>query len=174
MATYTLISSVTVGAGGAANMEFTSIPQTYTDLVVILSGRSNTARAQDGMYISIEFNGSTTNLSSKFLYTDGGTGTLVAASGNGSTSILSWNNPSSYTANTFGNTSWYIPNYTSSNNNKSVSLDSVTENNAVDALLTLTTGLWSNTAAITSIKLNPSPASFVQYSTAYLYGISNA
>jgi hypothetical protein len=32
MATYTLINSVTVGSGGAANIEFTSIPATYTDL----------------------------------------------------------------------------------------------------------------------------------------------
>jgi hypothetical protein len=36
--TYTLIaSSVTVGSGGAANIEFTSIPATYTDLVSALS-----------------------------------------------------------------------------------------------------------------------------------------
>ena len=32
--TYTLISSVTVGSGGAANIEFTSIPSTYTDLLL--------------------------------------------------------------------------------------------------------------------------------------------
>jgi hypothetical protein len=41
MATYTLINSVTVGSGGAASMEFTSIPSTYTDLVVKISGRSD-------------------------------------------------------------------------------------------------------------------------------------
>ena len=39
--TYTLISSVTVGSGGAASIEFTSIPSTYTDLVLKLSARSS-------------------------------------------------------------------------------------------------------------------------------------
>jgi hypothetical protein len=32
--TYEIIASVTVGSGGAANIEFTSIPATYTDLVL--------------------------------------------------------------------------------------------------------------------------------------------
>jgi hypothetical protein len=40
--TYDLISSVTVGSGGAANIEFTSIPATYTDLVVLFSGQELT------------------------------------------------------------------------------------------------------------------------------------
>jgi hypothetical protein len=39
--TYEIISSVTVGSGGAANIEFTSIPATYTDLYVLASIRSN-------------------------------------------------------------------------------------------------------------------------------------
>jgi hypothetical protein len=43
--TYTLInSSVTVGSGGAADIEFTSIPATYTDLLLVLSGRGTTGR----------------------------------------------------------------------------------------------------------------------------------
>jgi hypothetical protein len=56
------------------------------------------------------------------------------------------------TANTFGNTEFYIPNYTSSNY-KSFSVDGVTENNAT-AAFALYAGLWSNTAAITSFRLN--------------------
>jgi len=39
------IQTVTVGSGGAANIEFTSIPQTYTDLVVVLSLRNNRSTA---------------------------------------------------------------------------------------------------------------------------------
>ena len=167
MANLKKIDKVTVGAGGASSIEFTNIPQTYTDLYVVLSGRSNTVRASDGHYVAIQFNSSTTNLSSRFLYNYNGTN----YSGS-DTYVLGWNVPSDYTANTFGNTSWYIPNYTSSNN-KSISVDSVTENNSTNILQTLTAGLWSNTAAITSIKLNPTPASFAQYSSATLYGISN-
>ena len=79
------------------------------------------------------------------------------------------------TANTFGNMEIYIPNYAGSSN-KSVSVNQVGEDNAATAYATLLAGLWSNTAAITSIKLTPfsGGASFVQYSTAYLYGVKNA
>ena len=166
--TYTLISSVTVGSGGAADIEFTSIPATYTDLVVMLSGRSDTTRSGDGSYADIQFNGSTSNLSSTFIYNYNGT----PYSGS-DTYILAWSNPSDYTSDTFSNITWYIPNYTSSNN-KSISVDSVTENNSTDILSVLTAGLWSSSSAITSVKIKPKLANFVQYSTAYLYGISNA
>jgi hypothetical protein len=80
---------------------------------------------------------------------------------------------SSFTASTFANNEVTIPNYTSSNF-KSYSVDSVTENNATQAYAIFVAGLWSNTAAITSITLGLSSANFVQYSTAYLYGIKNS
>jgi hypothetical protein len=54
--TYTLISSVTVGAGGAASMSFTSIPSTYTDLVVFCSGRAANSFTSAGLLL--KFNGS--------------------------------------------------------------------------------------------------------------------
>jgi len=171
--TYTLISSVTVGSGGAANIEFTSIPATYTDLLIVLSARSNTTFGADGFAAILEFNGSTSNRSSRWIRNYNGTvGSFNTFNGSTNT-IFSSLNPSDYTASTFNNNQYYIPNYAGSNN-KSVSIDSVTENNSTDIIQTLTAGLWSDSSAITSIKLNPSPASFVQHSTAYLYGISNA
>ena len=174
MATYTLISSVTVGSGGAANMEFTSIPGTYTDLVLKISGRSTSApdpsgagSNYDGMGIS--FNSSTTNWTYRDLY---GTGAAVSTT-SGSSRFFAFVVGFNATATTFSNNEYYIPNYTSSNN-KSVSLDSVTENNGTTVITNIATGLWSNSAAITSITLSCANGNFVQYSTATLYGISNA
>jgi hypothetical protein len=167
--TYQLISSITVGATAVASVEFTSIPATYTDLVVVLSGRSDTTRASDGGYAVMSFNGSTANMTSRYLYNYNGS----LASGTG-TNILGWNVPSDYTANTFGNSSWYITNYASSNY-KSVSVDTLSENNSSNILSGFTSALWSSTSAITSIKIsNEAAAKFVQYTTAHLYGISNA
>jgi hypothetical protein len=40
---YEAIATVEVGSGGAADIEFTSIPATYTDLVVKLSVRTGFA-----------------------------------------------------------------------------------------------------------------------------------
>lgn len=156
----TLISSVTVGAGGAATIEFTSIPQTYTDLLVVLSARSN---AGDNVaYFRV--NSATTSFSQRFLM---GTGSS-ALSGTDTQLYVPVSN-SGHTSNTFGNTAIYIANYTGSTN-KTFSIDGTNENNSTDVRQVIETGLWSNTSAITSIQIPCPGGLFVQYSTAYLYG----
>ncbi len=165
--TFTLIASSTVGAGGASSIDFTSIPQTYTDLVLKLSLRNALSDVWDNADIS--FNGSTTTYTNLQLRGNGSTTT--SAKSTTQPAVNYWHVVSNNaTASTFGNAEIYIPNYTGSVN-KSVSIDSVTENNATSAADTLTAGLWGNTAAITSIKLQGNGSNFVQYSTAYLYGI---
>lgn len=165
--TYTLIASSTVGAGGVASIVFSSIPQTYTDLVIKLSIRSEGTSTNA---VLLQLNGSSAN------------GSIRALEGNGSAASV-WTDtssyagnipPSTYTANNFSNNEVYIPNYAGSTN-KSSSVDSVTENNATAALADLQANLWSNTAAVTSITLNRNGTNnFAQYSTAYLYGISKS
>jgi len=77
----------------------------------------------------------------------------------------------SATASTFGNQEVYFPNYAGATN-KSYSADSAGENNATTAYLTLSAGLWSQTSAITSLEFyDRGVGNFVQYSSAYLYGI---
>jgi hypothetical protein len=167
--TYTLISSVTVGSGGAANIEFTSIPGTYTDLLFKISGRFSV----DSASAFLRYNGTTTNGSSRWLE---GSGSSASSSNDGSNQYGPVHGivNSTKTASTFGNAEIYIPNYTSGNN-KSSSSDGVTENNGASTTMALGANLWSNTAAITSIQIVPAAGgNFEQYSTAYLYGISNA
>lgn len=161
----TLIETKTAGSGGVSSFDFTSIPQTYTDLVVVTSLRC-TNTSSNAVYLT--FNGSGSSYDLRYIV---GTGSATA-SGIGS-SIISRMVPSDATANTFSNSSAYIPNYTSSNY-KSVSTDSVAENNATSALMNLDAELWSNTAAINRITITPaSGGDIAQYSTASLYGISN-
>lgn len=163
--TYKLIQTITVGSGGAANIEFTSIPQTYTDLHLVISGRS----ADTIIACQVEFNGSTSSHSGRFLEGDGST----VYSYTTTSTIGAFITKSSDTASTFGSASIYIPNYTSSNH-KSFSVDTTTENNATTAYPALFAKLWSNTSAITSILLKPQVANFAQYSSASLYGIKNS
>ena len=165
--TFELISSVVVGSGGASSIDFTSIPSTFTDLCLFLSGR-------DGTYTSTTstayytFNNTSANRSSRYLYGNG------SAAGSGtSTSMLFPNMPgANATSNTFGNGSIYIPNYAGSTY-KSSSVDIVPENNASSTFMTFTANLWSDTSAINRITLTCDGA-FAQYSTAYLYGVKNA
>ena len=169
--TYTLISSVTVGSGGAATIDFTSIPQIYTDLVIKISYRSTATPGVAVDNLTAQYNGVTSSSYSERGL--GGNGSVAYSQSYSRTVVgVGLGNSSNSTSNTFGNTDIYIPNYTSSNY-KSSSADGVTENNATASWVEMDAGLFSNTSAITSIKLTCG-GNFVQYSTAYLYGISNA
>lgn len=167
--TYYLLGSSTVGSGGATQITFSSIPNTYTDLVVKLSGRTDRSGTFDD-YAVISFNGVTTNLSSRFLFAVN-SGTIGSST---DTAVYGPMNAANATSSAFGTTEFYIPNYASSLY-KSISIDASTESNATDAIRYLVAGLWSSSSAITQIKLNPYYGpNFVQYTTAYLYGIKNS
>lgn len=164
-----LIQTIEVGAGGAANIQFTSIPATYTNLYLVASLRSTA----DTVITFIRFNGVTTNLSSRRLYS-ASAGSASSDAPTTEISMAGGQNPSSYTASTFSNVGIYIPNYAGATN-KSVSADYVNENNASAAWNGFTAGLWSSTNAITQIQLLcSSGGNFVQYSSASLYGIKNS
>ena len=166
MATYIQIGSVTVGSGGASTIDFTSIPSTYTDLLLNFSTRCS----QNGTFgIRVAFNTSAANFTGLYIQGNG-----ASASSGSAPQLVGVSPGSAITANTFNSGYLYIPNYASSNN-KSFSADDALENNATTAYITLDAGLWSQTAAINAIKLTPDSAStFVQYSTATLYGISKS
>jgi hypothetical protein len=173
--TYTKIASVAVGSGGSSSMEFTSIPQTYTDLVILGSTRSTTSDAP----LCYRLNSTTSGYTGRYVCGLGSSGTessnlttlTAGAGGTWGRAANVGNCISTNTASTFANWQMYIPNYTSANN-KSLSLDVVTENNAAAAYPELDALLWSNTAAITTVAFAVyNLGSFAQYSTATLYGV---
>ena len=165
--TYKLISTVTVSTATSATFEFTSIPATFDDLAIKLSSKTNNASDYD--YMVIRFNGSTSSLSARFLYAV--PPSTVASSA--PTNIQFATNANNLTS-VFSNSELYIPNY-AGNTNKSVSIDSVSEGNVASTTLGITAGLWSNTAAITSISFHPiNGTAFNQYSSASLYGIKKS
>ena len=164
---YTLIASNTVGSGGAVSVTFSSIPSTYTDLVIKASPK--TVSAGIGQ-IKLQFNGSGGTAYSD--RTIEGTGSSVSSFTRTSQAYI-WAIAVNGAADIFGNYECYIPNYAGSNN-KSVSIDSVIEANATAGYQNIVAGLWSNTAAITSISLEANGINLAQYSSFYLYGIKNS
>ena len=160
MPTFTQIGTAqVVGAGGAASIDFTSIPNTYTDLCVLYSVRGNTL---EGIYV--QFNSSTSNFTGRYIYSDAGT----PVSGILARYLGSINN----SANSFTNGSLYITNYAASTN-KAFSIDEVYDQPTTAGNMNFTSGLWSSSSAITSIKIEAA-GGLTQHSTAYLYGVSNA
>lgn len=168
--TYKKIASVTVGAGGASTIDITSIPGTYTDLVLFLSLKSERNAQYD--YPELRFNDSTTSYSDRYIY---GNGSSVGSTTNTLIDyVIMGSQSGTTTALAFSNDFIYIPNYTSSNN-KSVSLDTVAEANYTTNYMQLHAGLWSQSSAITKITIrNQFSLDWEQHSTATLYGISNS
>lgn len=166
--TYVKIASATVGSGGAASIDFTSIPGTYTDLLVKASLRSAAASVNPGLLIKL--NTSAANFTGRNAY---GTGSATGSYSDtaGEIGILAGN---SATANTFGNCEIYIPNYAGSAS-KSFSVDTVNENNGTSANQYIYANLWTNSAAITGITLlSGGSVNLLEFSSATLYGISKS
>lgn len=162
--TMTLVSTVTVGAGGAASIEFTGIPQTGQDLMVVLSGRVTAAVVAADLFFYI--NNSNTGVV-RWLR---GTGS-VAESKNYTNTLDVWSgtNGASSTTNTFSSASYYFSNYTSTTT-KSFSIDQVTENNATESYQNIVAGSFATSSPITALKF--ADGTYAQYSTASLYTIS--
>jgi hypothetical protein len=170
-ANYVLLERIELNAS-AASVTFANIPQSgYTDLKVVMSARSSYS---SGEGILMQFNGSSgANYFYRQLYGTGSSaGSYTPGSGQTSCLVASMGG-TNYTASTFNSVEIYIPNYTSSNN-KSFSVDSVAENNSATVnQLDLIAGLWSQTAAITSITFTSyNAANFVANSTFSLYGLA--
>lgn len=167
--TYEKIASVESN-GSTGTLSFSNIPQTFTDLLLFVSGRT-TWTTDTNDQIRIYLNGNTSSYAHKLLL---GTGSVT--DGDGSTTAPGVNaqtETGAMTANTFSNDFIYIPNYTSSNY-KIVSHQHVSENNATLAYSTLGATLWSNSSAITSLSISTFRGyDWAQYSTATLYGIKN-
>jgi hypothetical protein len=167
-----LVSTVTVGAGGASSISFTDIPSDGTDLLLLISAQTN-ASGEYVDLVNVRFNGSTSGYSDRDF---NGNGTSVFNNARTSqTSAVIWGaNATGATANTFSNSQIYIPNYAGAAA-KSFSADTVTENNASTARQALTAALWSETAAITQITLTRTFGTlYTQHSTASLYKITKA
>lgn len=164
--TYQTLASITVGAGGASSVSFTSIPQTFTDLIVKTSARNN---GTNGTYF-VNFNGTNTNTSALRFFV--GSGTIASSAF--SNSYFDYGAYSSTLANSFSNSELYIPNYASSNN-KTLSGDTVISDNSISWSLFMTAGIKTETAAITSLTIAPVIDTLIlQHSTFTLYGIKNA
>lgn len=164
---FTLISSVTVGSGGASSMSFSSIPGTYTDLLLKISALNTTGLANT----TVAFNGSSSGYKLRALRS---TGTALATFtestwGNGAWFQAGYNPNGS----TPSNSDLYIFNYASSTF-KVMNLDYVHENNGNPAYSFLSTGYWENTSAITSITVATDTWNFAQNTMASLYGIKKS
>jgi hypothetical protein len=171
--TYTLITSSTI-VTPAYSVTLSSIPQTYTDLKLVFSTRSD--YGSNAQEVGVAINAITSGYTSRLLYSDDGANAKAAStSGN---PFYTWGggmSGTSATANTFGNSEIYLINYTNSSA-KTALTTSVTETNAAATFNSLAAHTNSTTSPVTSITIYAwqSFINFVAGSTFYLYGIKNS
>jgi hypothetical protein len=172
---YESIATVTVGSGGTASAVFSSIPSTYKHLQI--RGIAQTAVNTFIEDARIQFNSDTGsnyirhalmgNGASATAYSNTGTSILVDAAVSGTVSG---------TANIFAVSIIDILDYTNTNKNKTVRVLNGADFNGNPfggngGRVTLTSGLWTSTAAITSITLGGNSSNLNQYSQFALYGV---
>ena len=169
--TYEFISSVILSSS-ASTISFTSIPQTYDDLILKVSAKTNLNGDGDSVRLTINGVDSYPNWSTPAQRVFG-YGTGVAAGANNTSSFYVTGSGTART-NIFGNGEYYFPNYSKTILYKAVAMDSVSEANATAALQMSGANVNNSTSAITSISIgsfDSGGSAFVQYTTAYLYGI---
>lgn len=166
---YESIATATVGAGGSSSVVFSSIPNTYKHLQI--RGIARTTEAVAANILNYRINGDTaTNYSSHILYGDGATAGAIGTAN--LAYIYGAQIPgASANASMFNGVVIDILEYANTNIYKTVrSLGGIDRNGSGD--IRLTSGLWRNTAAITSFTIQPAGANnFPQYSQFALYGI---
>jgi hypothetical protein len=156
-ATYTPIASITLGAA-TGSVTFSSIPQTYTDLVCVINGRTT---ADAG--IVVQFNSDTaSNYSMTAVYGNGSTVTSTRQTNNANIGVGGISSGSQEQ----GTNIIQIMNYSNTTTNKSLLARA---NNST--FVQLRVGLWRNTAAITSTTITSDSTTFMTGSTFNLYGI---
>ena len=156
---------------GSTTASFTNIPQTYTDLLIVLNARAN---GYNGSEIYLKFNDSTTSYASKFLWKDGNTSSLVSGTLGISTSIFAGIVTGSQGgSNSYGSGQIYIYRYADSVT-KFCNADIASERTSTsDTWYVMSSGNWTNNAAITKIDIVCSHT-FLGTSSAYLYGVKNS
>lgn len=159
--TYEPIATTTLGST-SNNVIFSSIPSTYTDLIIIGLCKLNTQN-----YVDLNFN---SDFGANYSYTQ------ITGNGSTATSGRGSNNGFAYTGqvsnSNFDTVTWQIMNYSNSTTYKTV----LSRINNAGSEVGAWVSMWRNTAAINRIDVNSGngSATWAIGSTFTLYGIKAA
>ena len=158
---YESISTVPVGAGGTSTITFSSIPSTYKHLQI----RGIMAQTTGASSTNIQFNSDTTT-TNYYYHRLQGTGAAVNAAAGNLFRIFDGTSTTPY----FQGFVVDILDYADTNKYKTTRALAGYDANG-SGQINLTSNLWKNTAAITSITFTTDTSNFAQYSSFALYGI---
>ena len=171
--TYFLIATVNV-TSAVSTIQFNSITNTYTDLLLKMSIRQNAS--SNGSQIGVRFNSNTANYGRQGFYSNGSA--IDTPQGrNENFARFGFAQSSTFTANTFGSYEMYITSYASASNYKNWHTHSTSESNTSTVYgQGIWSGIWQYISAINSITIQDlsTNTDIAAGSTAYLYCIKNS
>lgn len=162
MSAMTLINYLEVGPGGQAQMEFTNIPQIYTDLFLVISAKTSWT-PDTFVFVTPYINGSLNN-TGKYLY---GYNTTPYSANYGIGVALGANG----VADTFAINTFHVADYASTTQHKAISIDGSTGGLGTSGATSFAANIYQSDTAITSFGVATS-GNFIEYSSATLYGIT--
>ena len=166
--TYTPIATTTITTA-VSSYTFSSIPSTYTDLVLVSNVRSTRAAADDSLYIRLN-----SDTATNYSYTElKGNGTT--ASSNRQSSISAFYAAqnvaaASQASGTFTPVLFNFNNYSNATTYKTI----LTRNSFAGGEVSAEVGLWRSTSAITTIQIYCAIGNLDIGTTLTLYGIQAA
>lgn len=162
--TYVALATQTVTGSSVADVTFSSIPSTYTDLILVVDALCS---AGSNSTFLLQFNSDAGNSYSRtFVYGDGSTAVSGRDSSQSNGMALLSIDPTNRISNIV-----QIFNYANTTTNKTA-ISRIDASSNVSAAVV---GLWRSTAAINSIKIfNTVPRNISVGSTFTIYGIANA
>lgn len=168
--TYTPIATGT-SSGSSNGITFTSIPQTYTDLLIVINYRSQYSGASDNLLLNAN-NTANGNYSSTLLIGNGSSASSTRFTSDYYGSTCGYVPAASTASGTFGTTIIQVMNYTNTTTYKTA----ITRSNTVGTNTVAAVSLLRGTGAITELTpfVYGNAANLVSGSTATLYGIKAA
>jgi hypothetical protein len=165
------IATATVGAGGTPSITFSSIPSTYTHLQIRGIARIAASQKRDSLKLTFNSDTGANYARHSFWWSGSAASTFSETSTN--YVIVTEFAAATATASIFGTAITDVLDYTNTNKYTTVRSLGAVDLAAAETLYNgLNSGVWMNTAAITSITLTPfSGSNLVEYSSFALYGI---
>ena len=158
------IETITVGAGGAASLTFSSIPSTYKHLQI----RGIVKMTGAGTYPGLRFNNDSSSIYKAHMIYGQGSGS-PASTVAGTTDRLDWAVGDGVTTNYWGFVT-DILDYASTTKYKTTRCLGGVDNNG-SGQVNFASGLWQSTSATTSLVILTTSSTFAQHSTFALYGV---
>lgn len=169
-----VVISKVVTTGSAATIHFASIPGTYTDLMLVISGQDTSASIADGgVRMKVNNDGTAADYTSTVYLQGQGTtpasGTVAASAAGVQVANLPG---TSGLANAVGGARVMIPNYAGTSFHKIIFSQSAEyDGGSPSQLALLYTIVWKSAAAITDLLLTAGGSAFANGTTATLYGL---